>query len=128
MWDLREVPPELRDHYRAEGYWTDDTFASFLDREITAAPDLTFRVWSKTHPFVGTIGGLYEQALRLASSLQRLGIGVGDVVAYQVPNWAESVVVIAAGFRLGAVMVPIVHFYGAREVEFILRQSSARRL
>ena len=36
--------------------------------------------------------------------------------------------VIAAGFRLGATMVPIVHFYGAREVEFILRQSGAKVL
>ena len=128
MWELREVPAGLRERYRADGYWTDDTFASFLDREISAAPDLTFRVWSKTHPFVGTTGGLYEQSARLAASLARMGIGVGDVVAYQVPNWAESVTVIAAGFRLGAVMVPIVHFYGAREVEFILRESGARAL
>ena len=127
-WELREVPPELRARYLADGHWTDDTFATFLDREIAAAPDLTFRVWSKTHPFTGTIGGLYEQSLRMATSLTRLGIGPGDVVAYQVPNWAESVSVIAAGFRIGAVMVPIVHFYGAREVEFILRQSGAKAL
>ncbi|MFA5883253.1 MAG: AMP-binding protein [Acidimicrobiia bacterium] len=128
MWELREVSAELRDRYRADGHWTDDTFASFLEREISAAPDLTFRVWSTTHPFTGTTGGLYEQSSRLAASLHRMGIGVGDVVAYQVPNWAESVSVICAGFRLGAVMVPIVHFYGAREVEFILRQSGARAL
>lgn len=128
MWDLREVPTELRDRYVAEGWWTDDTFASFLEREISSTPDLTFRVWSETHPYTGTIGDLYAQSLRLATSLDRLGIRAGDVVAYQVPNWAESVVVIAAGFRLGAVMVPIVHFYGAREVEFILRQAGARAL
>jgi len=56
------------------------------------------------------------------------GIGVGDVVAYQLPNWAEAVSVIWAGFRIGAVMVPIIHFYGAAEVEFILRQSGAKLL
>jgi len=128
MWELRAVPPELRARYLAEGWWTDDTFASFLDREIGAAPDLTFRVWSKVHPWTGTIGELYDQAGRLATSLHRLGVRAGDVVAYQVPNWAESVSVIAAGFRLGATMVPIVHFYGAREVEFILRQSAAKAL
>ena len=128
MWDLREVPSDLRARYRSEGWWTDDTFASFLEREISTTPDLTFRVWSETHPYSGTIGDLYEQSLRMATSLHGLGIRAGDVVAYQVPNWAESVVVIAAGFALGAVMVPIVHFYGAREVEFILRQSGARAL
>jgi acyl-CoA synthetase (AMP-forming)/AMP-acid ligase II len=126
MWELREVPAELRQRYRADGYWTDDTFASFLEREVAAASELAFRVWSRARPFSGTIGGLYEQALRLATSLDRRGIGVGDVVAYQVPNWAEAVAVICAGFRLGAVMVPIVHFYQAREVEFILRQCGAR--
>lgn len=127
-WELREVPADLRSRYVAEGFWTDNTFASFLAREIAAKPDETFRVWSATHPYEGTIGGLYRDGQRLATSLARLGIGTGDVVAYQVPNWAEAIVTLCAGFRLGAVMVPIVHFYGPREVEFILRQSGARAL
>ena len=25
MWELREVPAELRDRYRTDGHWTDDT-------------------------------------------------------------------------------------------------------
>lgn len=125
-WGLREFPAELRERYLAEGHWTDDTFASWLQRNISAAPDLTMKVWSQTHPFEGTIGGLYEQALRLAGSLRRLGIGPGDVVTYQVPNWAEAVASIWGGFRVGAIMVPIVHFYGAREVAFIIEQSGAK--
>jgi acyl-CoA synthetase (AMP-forming)/AMP-acid ligase II len=128
MWDLREVPAELRSRYQAERFWTDDTFAAFLEREIASTPELPVRVWSTTHPFAGTVGGLFRQALRLATSFDRLGIGVGDVVAYQLPNWAEAMAVIWAGFRIGAVMVPIVHFYGAGEVEFILRQSEAGAL
>ena len=44
MWDLRTVPAELRERYLAEGWWTDLTFAGFMERQITAAPDLTFRV------------------------------------------------------------------------------------
>jgi len=127
-WKLRHVPVELRARYLADGHWTDDTFAGFLAREVGAAPTLPFRVWSDTHPFSGTIGGLYEQSLRIATGLARRGIGVGDVVAYQLPNWAEAVSIIWAGFRIGAVMVPIVHFYGAGEVEFILKQSGARLL
>jgi acyl-CoA synthetase (AMP-forming)/AMP-acid ligase II len=127
-WQLRNVPAELRARYLAEGHWTDDSFARFLSREVEAAPALPFRVWSDTHPFSGTIGGLYEQSLRMATGLVRRGIGVGDVVAYQLPNWAEAVSIIWAGFGIGAVMVPIVHFYGASEVEFILRQSGAKLL
>ena len=36
MWEQRAVPTELRERYLAEGWWTDDTFASFLEREIGA--------------------------------------------------------------------------------------------
>lgn len=125
-WEMRETPATLRKHYLAQGYWTDDTFASFLEREITSTPDLRFRVWSESRPYHGRTSDLYEQALRLAAGLERAGIGRGDVVAYQLPNWAETIVVILAGFRLGCVMLPIVHFYGAHEVAFILRQSRAR--
>ncbi len=127
-WALRDVPAELRARWLADGHWTDDTFAGFIAREVAAAPGLPFRVWSETHPFSGTIGSLYEQSLRMATGLARRGIGVGDVVAYQLPNWAEAVSIIWAGFRIGAVMVPIVHFYGASEVEFILAQSGAKLL
>ena len=127
-WKLRDVPADLRARYLAAGDWTDDTFARFIEREVGAAPTLPFRVWSDTHPFSGTTGGLYEQSLRIATGLARRGIGVGDVVAYQLPNWAEAVSIIWAGFRIGAVMVPIVHFYGAGEVEFILKQSGAKLL
>jgi acyl-CoA synthetase len=127
-WALRNVPEQLRARYFADGHWTDDTFAGFLEREVAAAPALPFRVWSDTHPFSGTIGSLYEQSLRMATGLARRGVGVGDVVAYQLPNWAEAVSIIWAGFRIGAVMVPIVHFYGASEVEFILKQSGAKLL
>jgi acyl-CoA synthetase len=127
-WALRDVPAELRARYFADGHWTDDTFAGFIEREVGATPSLPFRVWSDTHPYSGTTGALYEQSLRIATGLVSRGIGVGDVVAYQLPNWAEAVSIIWAGFRIGAVMVPIVHFYGASEIEFILNQSGAKLL
>ena len=73
------MPRELREHYRASGAWTDDTFAAFLAREATASADLPFRVWSQEHPFSGTVGGLYGTVasvedkvviLRLADNLK----------------------------------------------------------
>ena len=50
------------------------------------------------------------------------------MVAYQMPNWAETLEVLWAGFALGATMVPIIHFYGPAEVAFILDQSGAKAL
>ena len=44
------------------------------------------------------------------------------------PNWLEAAATFWAVAFLGAVPVPIVHFYGPKEVGFILRQSGARVL
>jgi cyclohexanecarboxylate-CoA ligase len=58
--------------------------------------------------------------------LARCGVGKGDVVSFQLPNWLEAVVVHHATVRLGAVSNPIVPIYRAREVGFILRQARSR--
>ena len=42
------------------------------------------------------------------------------MVAFQLPNWVEAAATFWASAFLGAVVVPIVHFYGPREVGFIL--------
>src|SRR5207302_2193045 len=55
-------------------------------------------------------------------------VGTGDVVAFQLPNWLEAALTFYAATLLGAVVVPIVHFYGAKEVRYILERSGARVL
>src|SRR3954452_17905756 len=50
--------------------------------------------------------------------VRRQGIGPGDVVAFQLPNWVEAALTFYAVSFLGAVVVPIVHFYGAKEVGY----------
>jgi acyl-CoA synthetase (AMP-forming)/AMP-acid ligase II len=53
-------------------------------------------------------------------------VGAGDVVAFQLPNWLEAALLIYGAGLLGAVVVPIVHFYGAKEVRYILDRSGAQ--
>ena len=65
---------------------------------------------------------------RLAGTLARRGIGAGDVVAFQLPNWVEAVACFYGLLSLGVVVVPIVHIYGSKETVHILRQSRARVL
>ncbi len=54
---------------------------------------------------------------RLAGALARAGVRRHDVVAWQLPNRAEAVLLFAASWRLGAVAVPLHHLAGATEVE-----------
>ena len=56
------------------------------------------------------------------------GIGAGDVVAFQLPNWKEAAVSFWAAAFVGATVTPIVHFYGAEEVDYILRRTRVRVL
>jgi len=64
----------------------------------------------------------------VAAGLARIGVGAGDVVAFQLPNWVEAALLFYGASLLGAVVVPIVHFYGPKEVRYILDRSGARVL
>ena len=67
-------------------------------------------------------------ARRLATGLRARGIGPGDPVAFQLPNWLEAAATFYAVTYLGAVIVPIVHFYGTKEVGYILRKTRVKAL
>ncbi len=127
-WSPRAVPGELRACYWREGLWTDDTLGGLLDRALREHAALGFRIWSRTRPLVSTLGAVYERARALAAGLRARGIGPGDVLAFQVPNWWEAAATFWGASALGAVLVPIVHFYGPKELGYILRESRARVL
>lgn len=77
---------------------------------------------------VVTVGEMHRTAKSFAAGLQRSGVGAGDAVAVQLTNRLECAVAYQAVLLCGAVLVPVVHIYGASEVEFILAESGARLL
>ena len=117
---MRKIPPELVNRYEAEEWWTRDTIGDLLTRGLTAAPDAEFRVHSAVRPWSGTFRDVEHTARRLAGGLRERGVGPGDTVAFQLPNWMEAAAVFWASAILGAAVVPIVHFYGRKEVGYIL--------
>jgi acyl-CoA synthetase len=125
-WQLRTIPPALERRWIDDGHWDDQTLGELLDHGLGAERDLEFRVHSRTRPWSGTFGELHEQARRLAAGLRERGIGPGDPVAFQLPNCVEAAVTFYAVALLGAVVVPIVHFYGPKEVGYILRRTGVR--
>ncbi|WP_194903727.1 AMP-binding protein [Catenulispora rubra] len=118
---MRAIPTELVDRYEAEGWWTTDTIGDLVATGLAAAPDTVFRVHSAVRPWAGTYRDVELVARRLAAGLRERGVGPGDVIALQLPNWMEAAAVFWAASFLGATVVPIVHFYGRKEVEYILR-------
>ncbi|MGO9154878.1 AMP-binding protein [Mycobacterium sp.] len=117
---VRNVSPELAQRYADQGWWTRDTLGDLLARSLKDNPHVTFRVHSAQRPYAGTFADVELLARKLAAGLRARGVGAGDVVAFQLPNWVEAAATFWASAFLGAVVVPIVHFYGPREVGFIL--------
>ncbi|MFE9816589.1 class I adenylate-forming enzyme family protein [Streptomyces sp. NPDC005773] len=65
------------------------------------------------------------QAERTAGALARWGLRAGEVLAAQLPNCWELVVLHAATARLGVLLLPLHAGYGAHEVRSLLGQSEA---
>jgi len=125
-WGLRTVPADLARRYRAEGWWRDQSLGDMVGAGLAASPGAAFTVRSRTRPWSGTFAQVDRAARALAGALAAGGVGAGDVVAFQLPNWVEAGVTFWAAAYLGAVVVPIVHFYGPKEIEYILRATEPR--
>ncbi|MDY6999315.1 MAG: AMP-binding protein [Actinomycetota bacterium] len=123
---MRTIPAELTERYQREGWWTQETLGDLLAQGLAESPQAGFRVHSAVRPYSGTFADVERDARRLAAGLRARGVGPGDVVALQLPNWREAAVTFWASAFLGAVIVPVVHFYGRKELGHILATSRPR--
>src|SRR5271170_7479624 len=119
------LTPAMAARWRGAGLWSDETFASLLARRVREAPDRA--VLSD-----GTNRLSYRELAhgidRMAARLRALGIGPGDVVTIQLPNWVEFALVFFALERLGAVAVTVSVDFRSRELEYIMRFSGSKML
>jgi acyl-CoA synthetase len=117
---MRKIPVELTKRYEDEGWWRAETLGDLIADGLQANPGTGFWVHSDVRPFVGTFADVELQARRLAEGLRARGVKPGDAVAIQLPNWVEAAASFWASAFLGAVVVPIVHFYGRKELTHII--------
>src|SRR5215467_16269809 len=115
--------PDLVERYMRSGHWGSETFFQILQQQATAHPAREVII---DHRQRVTYGELCARVDRTAAALQHLGIGPGDVVTIQLPNWAEFAYVFFACERHGAVANQIGPDFRSREVEYILRFSESR--
>lgn len=110
--------------YIARGCWRDDdTLPHWLARHAAARAD---------KPAIVAPGetiswrDLQQRVLRVAAGLKQKGIGAGDVVAIQLANTPELLILHLAIARLGAVMCTVHMPYRGAEIEAILAHSGAK--
>jgi non-ribosomal peptide synthetase component E (peptide arylation enzyme) len=114
---------DLIARYQKSGHWGSETFYAILAARAAAHPE---RVALVDRGRRVTYAELKTRVDRAASGFAALGIGSGDVVTIQLPNWAEFAYVFFALERLGAVANQIGPDFRSREVDYILRFSESR--
>ena len=116
---------------RAASYWLDKTPDDFLAASIDRTPDKAALVGyraDRSEPVRLSYRELGDKVTLAAGALRGLGVLPGDVVAVQVPNWWEFVVVSLACGRIGAVVNPLMPIFRERELEFMLGFAEAKVL
>jgi acyl-CoA synthetase (AMP-forming)/AMP-acid ligase II len=119
------LTPAMAARWRGAGLWSDETFATVLSRRLRETPD-------REALTDGTRRLTYRELAhgidRMAVRLRALGIGQGDVVTIQLPNWIEFAFVFFALERLGAVAVTVSVDFRSRELEYIMRFAGSKML
>ena len=97
-----------------------------LERRVEATPDAVMAIDQDGRQL--TFAEYRSSAERAAAGFARLGVGQGDVVSWQLPTWLESLVLVSALSRIGAVQNPMLPIYRQKEVGFICRQAQSKLL
>lgn len=73
-----------------------------------------------------TYAELSRRVDRIALGLVALGVGPGDVVSFQLPNWWQFGALAAACARIGAVSNPLMPIFRQRELRLMLRFAESK--
>ena len=114
---------------RAEGFWRDEVLDQHLARWVEMFPEKTAIVSYRSGgvaPRRYSYAALEDHVARAAGGLRALGIGKGDVVAIQLPNWAEFTIATLATWRLGATANPLMPIFRDNELRFMLGFADAK--
>jgi acyl-coenzyme A synthetase/AMP-(fatty) acid ligase len=95
---------------------------------VAAHPQDELIFASLARPDRMTLSELAERGRVAANALYSLGLRRGDVLAAQVPQWAEQLTLWFAATQLGLIYLPIIHIYGVPELSYVLRDSGAKAL
>lgn len=113
----------------AQGLWPERTINDALDHCLARCPDKVALTALQVESGATTRLTYRQLAARagcIAAGLARLGVGAGDVVSCQLPNWWEFTTLYLACSRLGAVLNPLMPILRERELSFMLRHACSK--
>jgi acyl-CoA synthetase (AMP-forming)/AMP-acid ligase II len=102
------------------------TIWQLLSRRAEFTPDALFGVDEHRHAL--TFAQFRAEVEKVAAGLTQLGVRPGDVVSWQLPNALDTMALVLALTRLGAVQNPLVMMLRERDLTFICHQAGSRWL
>ena len=124
-WDWLPIPAPHQAAFAATGVWAGRTLADLARMRARETPDFVCFIDGEGEY---TFAQVLAQAQSLAAALQARGLGAGDVIAFQVPNWREAAVVHLAAVIGGMIVNPIVPIYRDAELLMMLGDCRARAI
>lgn len=121
-------PPDSRVRaYRAAGVWRDYGSIGYLRRWRDETPQaLAVSAFGPADAPVQLSYRAYAHLVeRFSGALYELGVRPGHVVAIQLPNWWQALVLFQAVARLGAVLAPCMTTIRPRELQRMLQRVEA---
>jgi cyclohexanecarboxylate-CoA ligase len=117
------LTPAASDRYLRSGAWPGKVLTDLLHGAVRATPNRPAIVDSRR---TVTWFELNEEVDRCALALLERGIGPGDALSIQLPNWIEFAVLHLAATRIGAITSLITPINRDREVAHMLRLSESK--
>jgi len=126
------IDPAYAADMRAKGYWKDQMLVDLLAQHVAAQPEKVAVVDRKsTHGGARqayTYRDLDRDSTRIGLGLAAEGIGNGDVVAMQIPNWYEAMAIMLGCWKIGAIINPLMPIFRKRELRFMLELAETKIL
>jgi cyclohexanecarboxylate-CoA ligase len=117
------LPQERIDEMVGLGAWPNRTVLDYLDDALArdpGAPAITDYNGETNASTTISYGELDRLSRRIGLALIKQGVGVGDVVSLQLPNWWQFNVLLVACARIGAITNPLMPIFRERELRFML--------
>jgi cyclohexanecarboxylate-CoA ligase len=108
---------ERFERHRENGEWLDKTLLEYFQETLAETPDKPAAVDPRLRL---TYEEVDDRSDCIAAGLREAGIGAGDIVTVQLPNWTEWLEIRLALMKLGAAINPIPVNYRTSDLEYII--------
>lgn len=115
----------------SSGLWADCTLASYFADAIAATPDKIAIVEHRVETGARTVltfAQLDAQVDKISAALLDAGVGIGEVISYQLPNWWQFTALHLAALRIGAITNPLMPIFRERELKFMVGLAESKVL